>query len=414
MKVDATRSGQISVSRSALIHNINVLRHKLRERSESAIELIPVIKANGYGAGIESICEVLKNDFNTEHATVAVATLGEAKQVSNLLPEVSVLILACADFVTQGLEQGFDLHKTGTCETWSDRWIVLLSSQAELGVLDELHQQSGRSISFHLALDTGMSREGASPNLVQGLLNEALKRDWLQFEGVMTQLAASDENQARLPVEKQLRRFLLGLKNVRQVTSKPLKAHVSNSAHLLRKEHSSRWIEEVQKMNCRVAVRPGLSLLGACVSDGQARLGYDLGLKDVVTWTAPLVGLKEIQRGDSVSYGASWTAKRDSWIGIVRVGYADGYARQASNKGVFALDGVRVPIVGRVCMDITCVDLTDYMAKKGLPALGDAVVVLAGDLVLGPRLDELAQFTRRIPYEVLTSISPLIQRHLKD
>jgi alanine racemase len=129
-------------------------------------------------------------------------------------------------------------------------------------------------------------------------------------------------------------------------------------------------------------------------------------LKPVLKWTAPLVQIHTIKAGATVGYGQTWKAQRDSRIGIVPVGYADGYPRVLSNRGVMMVQGKPCPVAGRVSMDLTTVDLTDVPQ----PMLGDEVGVLDSDPLSPASVYELARLAGTIPYEITCGIGPRIHR----
>ena len=150
-------------------------------------------------------------------------------------------------------------------------------------------------------------------------------------------------------------------------------------------------------------VRPGIALYGV---DATGRPSLDRALRPVLKWTAPLIGVHEIPAGATVGYNQTWTAARPTRIGLVPVGYADGYRRSFSNRGVMLVEGVPCPVIGRVSMDLTTIDLT--AAEHA--TIGDEVTLLENDPLSPCSVYDLAKWAETIPYEILTGIGPRVRR----
>ncbi len=150
-------------------------------------------------------------------------------------------------------------------------------------------------------------------------------------------------------------------------------------------------------------VRPGIALYGVdpTLAPSSERL-----LKPVMKWTAPLVQIHSIKAGAAVGYGQTWRAQRDSRIGLVPVGYADGYPRCLTNRGVMIVQGQPCPLVGRVSMDLTTIDLSSAPHA----VLGDEVIVLDSDPLSPASVYELARLAGTIPYEITCGIGQRIHR----
>jgi alanine racemase len=150
-------------------------------------------------------------------------------------------------------------------------------------------------------------------------------------------------------------------------------------------------------------IRPGISLYGI---DPTGSPWLDRKLRPVAKWTAPLVGVRDIPKGQGVGYSHTWLAPRDSRIGLVPIGYADGYARLLSNRAAMIVQGKNAPVVGRVSMDMTTIDLTDIPQAN----LGDEVTVIDNDPLSPASAYELAKQAETIPYEILCRIGPRVRR----
>jgi alanine racemase len=150
-------------------------------------------------------------------------------------------------------------------------------------------------------------------------------------------------------------------------------------------------------------IRPGISLYGI---DPTGSPWLDRKLRPVARWTAPLVGVREIPKGQGVGYSHTWNAPRDSRIGLVPIGYADGYARLLSNRSSMIVAGKKAPVIGRVSMDMTTIDLTDIPQAN----LGDEVIIIDNDPLSSASAYELAKLAETIPYEILCRIGPRVRR----
>jgi alanine racemase len=150
-------------------------------------------------------------------------------------------------------------------------------------------------------------------------------------------------------------------------------------------------------------VRPGVALYGI---DPTLRPSMDRALLPVMKWTAPLVGIKDVRKGTCVGYAQTWTAGRDTRVGLVPVGYADGYGRCFSNRAVVLLHGRPAPVIGRVSMDLTTIDLADIPHA----VVGDEVTLLDNDPLSPASAYALARWADTIPYEVFCRIGQRVKR----
>jgi len=150
-------------------------------------------------------------------------------------------------------------------------------------------------------------------------------------------------------------------------------------------------------------VRPGLALYGI---DPTGKPNIDRPLRPVLRWTAPLIGIRDVPAGATVGYGQTWRAERSTRVGLVPVGYADGYHRAYGNRAVTLVHGCPAPVIGRVSMDLTTIDLSQVPAA----AVGDEVVLLDSDPLSPCSVYRLAEWSDTIPYEVLSRIGPRVRR----
>lgn len=233
---------------------------------------------------------------------------------------------------------------------------------------------AGGKSPFHIDIDTGMARSGFRWDGDTEWL--ALLRNAPGFEGIFTHFHSADTDPAS--IQPQWNRFQSLLK---QLPAIPPLVHAANSAAALR---GTAWAGNL--------VRPGIFLYG----------GETVGVtpQTVVRLRAPVVSLRTVRAGDTVSYGATWTASRDTVIATIAAGYADGVHRGLGNQGVIELRGQRYPIVGRVTMDFLMAAVDDTIV------MGD-IATIYGGLV---SIDEQATRAGTIAYELLTSLGPRVER----
>jgi alanine racemase len=251
-----------------------------------------------------------------------------------------------------------------------------------------------RQASVQIMIDTGMTRAGVVLDDINRLLKRVQSHASLRLSGFYTHFACADDLNDSYTHE-QMRRFRAATDGlVREIVKngKPPLRHAANSAGL--------FFLPVSHMDM---IRPGISLYGI---DPSGRPSVDRPLRPVMKWVAPLIGVRELKRGGTVGYGRTWTADRDARIGLVPVGYGDGYRRALSNRGVMLVAGRPAPVVGRVSMDLTTIDLT------GIPdaRIGDEVTILDDDALSPCSVYQLARLADTIPYEILCGIGQRVKR----
>lgn len=337
----------VEVSLPRLAENVRAIQGRLPSKTR----IIAIVKANAYGHGMKPVAQRL---YESGIRDFGVANLQEALELREILSDARILVLGGC---LKGEEEAFR------------------SGRLTAGVFDR-HWVPPSDIPVEVKIDTGMTRVGIpwqeASDFIRSLKN--------QLEGVYSHFAASgsDPEFTRL----QLERFL----KVSEGLSCP--RHICDSAGLpLGETHLD-------------AVRIGLALYGVAPNAG---LDY---LRPVLAWKARMVSIHEVPAGASVGYGRTLVTDRASRIGVLPLGYADGYNRAWSNRGQVRVRGSLAPVVGRVSMDLTTVDLTDVPEAK----VGDEVFLLEADASSLLSTHSLAEKLGTIPYEILTTIGPRITR----
>lgn len=348
-----------TIDLAAIVHN-----YQLAKRCAPGRQAFAVVKANAYGHGVREVVSALYSEADG----FAVASLEEAAEVRAMHDAARILLLeGCfsADELPMAAHLGLDL-------------VVQGAEQLEALLAAELT----RPLNVWLKLDSGMHRLGLSPETVRQCFPRLRSAPQVAELNLLSHFACADERGHSL-TEVQLECFLELLDLDFDQRS------LANSAALLMipAAHMD-WI------------RPGIMLYGATPFADLA--ATELGLRPAMSLSAQLIAVREVAPGESVGYGAGWVAERPSRIGTVSCGYADGYPRHAPAGTPLWIGGRRVPLAGRVSMDMLTVDLTDLPEA----AVGDAVELWGANLPV----DEVAAAAGTIGYELLTKVTARVPR----
>jgi alanine racemase len=350
----ASRPATLRVDLDALARNYRLLR----ERAKPG-ECAAVVKADAYGLGVERVARRLLREGCRRFF---VATLAEARELRALAPDAEIGV--------------FEGALASTADS-----LVELEARPVLNTIEQIERWRGKGRAL-LHLDTGMNRLGLRAADVAALAQRKDLLDALTLDFVMTHLACADEPDHPLNAE-QLARFeqLCGLLP-RARTS------IGNSAGTL--------IDAAHRGDL---ARPGIALYG-----GNPFCDRSNPMEAVVTLTAPILQLHSVAAPEPVGYGATYVANPPARIAVVGIGYADGYPRNLGNNGTAAVQGRRVPVVGRVSMDLISIDVAALAG--GAVAAGDAVELI------GPTIgvDEVAAAAGTISYEILTGMGRRLVR----
>ena len=350
----------------AEIH-LPALRHNLQEvmRRVGTTAVLAVVKANAYGHGAVPVSQTL---LAAGAQQLGVATVEEGLELRNAGITAPILVMG-------GVYDDVPVMQHANLTP-------VLPSRGAVETAARFADPHAFPLPVHLKVDTGMSRLGVTPEEALALLRSGWPPN-LHLAGVMSHLAAADEPDGGA-TERQLARFRAFLEAIRAAGLKVPTAHIANSAAILRFP-SSRFD----------LVRPGLMLYGYSTGSSTAA-----DLHPVLTWKTRIVQIKRVEAGQPVSYGGTFIAPRPSTLAVLPVGYADGYNRALSNKGHVLIAGRPAPVVGRVCMDLTMVDVTDHPSVHP----GDEAVLLGRQGSAAITADNLATWQNTISYEILCQI----------
>lgn len=257
--------------------------------------------------------------------------------------------------------------------------------------LNQEAKKAGRGVRIHLKLDTGMGRLGVLPGALTPFLEELKGLGGLEVEGLMTHLSRAEEPDKSF-IQEQLALLEKSLPEMNRVGLFPTLVHAANSAAIMDYPPALKSL-----------VRPGLMLYGAAPAK---KMEGKVPLRPVMSLTSRITFIKRVPQGTPIGYGGTFITPRKSLIASVPVGYAHGYSRLYSNCARALVRGRRVPLVGRVCMDWSMLDVTDLPRAE----VGDEVVLLGEQAGQCIGSWELAELAHTIPYEVMCSLGPRSER----
>jgi len=357
--------------------DMEALDHNFREvvRCAEGQQVLAVVKARAYGHGA---VEMSKRLLRLGADMLGVALVEEGRELREAGIDAPVLVMG-ATFPEQA-EEMVSLKLTPAI-------FGLSVAQA----LSEAAYKRRTTINVHVKIDTGMGRIGIAPEDVPELIAALQKLRNISVQGLMTHFADADLRDKQF-ASKQMDRFESLLKALEAKKIKVPVRHAANSAAVL-DFHRAFF----------TMVRPGLMLYGYNPLE-EGALGADL--RPVLSLVTRIAFIKKVPTGVPISYGRTFTTKRESAIATLPIGYADGYGRGLSNKGEALVRGMRVPVVGRVCMDMCMIDVTDVPAARE----GDDVVLIGSQGSERITADDIAAKIGTIAYEVLCGISSRVPR----
>ena len=357
---------------AALERNLRLIRASL----PAHMRYVAVVKADAYGHGLPQTAARL---MHAGADLFAVATLSEAAAVRELGPGWPILLLSPLLPEEDRYLADYDLAAT-------------VSGEDEVARFDAVGRQSGRRISVHLKIDTGMGRLGVWHDQAASVYARIAASPHLQLAGVFTHFAAPDDDLDF--TAEQRRRFLAALARCEGIALDRIFVHADNSA----------GIETMPGASPFNAVRVGLLQFG--ILPHPHSLLAQVRTEPVFSFHTRVGLVKTLPRGNTVSYGRTCTLTRDTTVAILCAGYGDGIPRSVSNRAEVLIRGRRCPVLGRVTMDQTIVDVTDV---PGAQVADEAVLVGRQD---GAEISigEFSRWAETIPWETLCSVTKRVPR----
>lgn len=363
------------VSFSALDHNLNILREKIKNK-----EITAVVKANGYGHGAVEIANHIENRVSF----FAVATIEEGIELieNEIKKPIIILNHVFDDNIKKAIANNF---------------VFTVGSLEYAKKLNELAKEQNKIVKVHIKIDTGMGRIGfQTDDISLSQINEVLKFSNLDVNGLMTHLSKADETDKSFTINQE-NKFNFVLEKMKKMGFNPKYVHSFNSAATM-----SMDLPDDYNM-----VRAGIMLYGLSPSKEILKC---MDLQPIMSLYSHIIFLKTLDAGCTVSYGATYITDKPTKIATVPVGYADGYPRSLSNKGEVLIRGKRCPIIGRICMDQMMVDVTDIEDVK----VGDKITLVGKDKSEEITFDEIGDKSGRFNYETICLLNKRIPRVYKD
>ncbi len=361
-------SGELVVDLHAIRQNYKIIDSK----SDISCETGVCVKANAYGLGIEQVARAL---YDEGARSFFVATVDEGIELRNILPDTVIYIL-------NGF---FDTDFDAYCKY---SLVPALNSLHEVTLYKKQLLQFGYTLPAILHFDTGINRLGIPCDEADAIFNDLSMLDGMDIKYVISHFASSDESNNPYN-EEQFKKFQ---KIMEHFPEGKFSLCNSGGVFLSDKYHLD-------------MVRTGIALYGGNPTD----LFDKNPMKSVVSLNVPVLQIKRVKQGETVGYNGSYRFHENGNIAIISVGYADGLLRSISNEGVLFWKGYKMPIRGRVSMDLVICDLLE-IPEKEYPKIGDMVEVLGKH----QSIDDLAKSAGTISYEVLTSLGSRYKRTYKD
>lgn len=361
------RDTWVEVDLDSITENVSSVKKLLPPK----VEIIAVVKANAYGHGDIRISEAA---LEAGASYLAVAFMDEAIALRNKGINAPILVLGATRATDAHIAAKLDITLTVFQLDWLKEAKTILEKDEQLRV--------------HLKIDTGMGRIGIRDKEELKEIEQELTNDSrFLFEGIFTHFATADElDPSYFEYQFDLFQEMLSILN-----TMPKYVHCSNSAATLR--HPKAYYN---------AVRLGIAMYGLTPSP-EIEKEIPIPLHEAFTLRSRLVHVKKLQKGDKVSYGATYEAGGEEWIGTIPIGYADGWIRKLQGQEVI-VDGIKVPIVGRICMD-QCMVRLPYHVPVGTTV---TLIGRAGDSFIS--VNEIAKKLDTINYEVPCLIASRVPR----
>jgi alanine racemase len=356
--------------------NLDAIKHNIIEVKKllnPSVKFMAVVKANAYGHGSVAVA---RSAVEAGADALAVANLKEALELreAGIISPILILTESPTSVMDEIIQ--YDLSQT-------------LYSYSEAKALSEEAQKRGKTANVHVKVDTGMGRVGVPPSEAVAFSAKISSLPGLALQGIFTHFAKAEDPQDNFTADQ--------FKKFKQVVAKvphiPLK-HSANSAGVL--------FHPETHLNM---VRVGLMMYGLYPQGNSRRL---VNLKPALSFKSRVTYLKKVPAGTPLSYGCTYVAPQDAMIATIPVGYADGFSRSLSNRGQVIIRGKRYPVVGRVTMDLTMVNV-----GNGKVEVGDEVVLIGEQNSQAISADEIAGLEDTISYEVVCGIGKRVPRIYK-
>ncbi len=361
------RATRAIIDLGAISHNVAAIRKKIGDQRG----LMAVVKADGYGHGA---VEVSRTALRNGADSLAVALPEEGQHLREAGIEAPILVL--------GLIQPEEAWKVV-----DSRLDQTVSSIALLEALDREAGSASIQVNVHVKVETGLGRIGLEPHEVVLFLRRAKSYRNLKVAGLFSHFSAADERDKTF-ARHQLQLFEQTIREIQHAGIELPQRHMANSAATLDLPESYYDL-----------VRPGLIIYGLYPS---TEVSHSIEVKPAMTLKTKVCYLKTVPQGTPISYGRTFVTRKQTRVATLPLGYGDGYKRALADKGEVLIKGRRAPVIGRICMDMCMIDVSDVPDVKA----GDEAIVFGQE----PTADELAAKIGTINYEVVTTVGKRVPR----
>lgn len=369
----------IEVSSRALRHNIQTLKNL----SAQEARFCAVVKANGYGHGLKEVAQIAAREGVD---AFAVDNIDEAIQLRESHGSAMLLVLGYTLFERYQDAITHNIH-------------LVVGDLEGLKHAETIAAASATTINVHLKIETGTARQGLQEDYFDDAIRALQRSKHVKLAGMSTHFANIEDSANPQYATQQFQRFSAAIDRFRQSGLNPEYIHCACSAALI-----------LYPQTHGTLVRAGISLYGhwssELVEDTVRDQNMDCELQPTLTWKTRIAQIKEYPMGTPISYGLTEVMKRRGRVAVLPIGYSDGYDRKLSSVGEVLIHGVRCKVLGRVCMNMTMVDVSNVPnAKKE-----DEVILIGTQGRYKLQAEELAQKSQTISYEVLARINPNLPR----
>lgn len=339
-----------------------------------------IVKSNAYGHGIDLVVTAIEKKVDW----FGVVNLEEAFILRKLKIKKPILVLSYFSFsqISQAIKQNISL---------------VVYTKGQINNINSVAKKLNKKARVHLKIDTGTNRLGISPAEVEDFIETVKKNKFIFLQGIFSHFAASEESAHYTKIQLDI--FKTVARKSEKIIGRQLIKHIACSAATL-----------LNKNNQLDLVRMGLALYGLYSSPQTAKVMKKarLYLKPVLSLKTQVIQVKNVPKGSYIGYGCAYTAPVAQKIAVLPVGYFEGYVRALSNKSYVLIKGVRCPVRGRICMNLMMVDVTAVEAV----IVGDEAVLIGKQGREGITVDELAELSKTINYEIVARLNPMIKRVL--
>lgn len=362
---------KILINKAALLHN-----HEVLQSFHPEAKVVPVLKSNAYGHGLKVVAPI----FDSMHPNfLVVDSLFEAYELAKLRIKSKVLILGYTHPANFSVKQ-LPFHIT----------VFDLEAARYLNKYQ-------RRCKVHIFVDTGMCREGIPLHELRNFTQEIKKMDNIEVVGLASHFADADNPIDNSFTLKQLANYKIGLQILKEESINPQYRHISASG--------GAWKIVDSTFNL---IRVGLASYGINPLEASDPFYKQLKLIPALRLTSMLVQIKALSKGDKIGYNGTYIAEKNIRVGLLPLGYYEGVDRRLSNKGSVLVNGTACPILGRVSMNMTTIDVS----KVKNPKVGDEVIVYSENPSSCNSFGNAAKAAGTIPYELLVHLAESVRREI--